>query len=143
MSTDPDDREQIQVTSLIRDAGSEADATAAALPPVNVNTILQGAAEPHRTPQTRELRTWIPRAAAVAAVLAVAIGTLLVIRPHPLPEGPIPVHITSLVDSLYPESDYVHDELADVLWPREPEGASEYLDGVWDTVIRDSGIGSD
>ena len=137
MSTDTNDQEL--VTSLIRDAGRDADATAAALPPVNVDAIIEQAAEPRRTWQSRILRTWVPRAAAAAAVLTAAIGTLLLVRPHPLPEGPIPLHITLLVDSLYPESDYVHDELADVLWPREPEGASEYLDDVWGAVISDIG----
>ncbi len=139
MSTDTNDREQSLVTSLMRDAASDAETTAAALPPVDVDAILQGAAEPRRTPQSRILRTWVPRTAAAAAVLAVAVGTLLLVRPHPLPEGPIPLHITLLVDSLYPETDYVHDELADVLWPREPEGANEYLDDVWDAVITDIG----
>ena len=133
MSTDPNDREQ-HVTSLIRDANSDADATATALPPVDVDTILQQAAEPRP-----RFGHWIPRAAAAAAVLAVAVGALLIIRPYPLPEGPIPVHITSLVDSLYPETDYVHDELADLLWPRGAESADGYLDDVWDTVITDIG----
>ncbi len=137
MSTDTND--QKLVTSLIRDAGRDADATAAALPPVDIDAILQGAAEPRRTLQSRILRTWVPRAAAAAAVLTAAVGTLLLVRPEALPEGPIPLHITLLVDSLYPESDYVYDELADVLWPREPEGASEYLDDVWDAVISDIG----
>ncbi len=137
MSTDTND--QKLVTSLIRDASRDADATAAALPPVNVNAIIEQAAEPRRTTQSRILRTWVPRAAAAAAVLTAAVGTLLLVRPHPLPEGPIPLHITLLVDSLYPETDYVHDELADVLWPREPEDANGYLDDVWDAVISDIG----
>ena len=137
MSTDMND--QKLVTSLMRDVNRDAEITAAALPPVDVDAILEGAIEPRRPPKSTILRTWIPRAATAAAVLAAAFGTLLFLRPQPLPEGPIPIYITSLVDSLYPETDYVHDELADLLWPQAPEGASGYLDDVWDAVISDIG----
>ena len=137
MSTDMNHPELARnlVTTLIHDATSDADASAAALPPVDVDAILRQAAE-----SRRGFGRWIPQATAATAVLAVAVGTLLMVRPHPLPQGPIPLHITLLVDSLYPVSDYVHDELADLLWPLEPESTSKYLDDVWDAVIRDSGI---
>jgi hypothetical protein len=145
----PHGETQNLVTALIRETTTSVARRASALAAVDVDGILRRANEPRRSGRVSttgdtalraaRFRTWVPRVAAAAATLAVVAGTLLIVRPNPLPEGITPPHLIAFVDSLYPESDYVHDQLADVLWPATPEGSGGYLDDVWDTVI--SGVG--
>jgi hypothetical protein len=132
------------VTELIRETVAFSERSATALPPVDVAAILEGTTGQRRKHPTAALvatrfRTWVPRAAAAAAALAVAATTLFLLRPGSLPETQIPPYLTALVDSLYPESDYVQDEMASVLWPDRTEDADGYLDEVWESVISEIG----
>ena len=133
MSTDMEH----EVTAAIRRAAVDAEATAAGLPPIDTEAIVRTALEPRVT-----IRQWVVRSSAAAAALAAAIGVLLVLKAGtpastPLLTDPIPSHIVAMVDSLYPQSDYVHDELASFLWTWDPGAGEEYLDGVWGSVISD------
>lgn len=118
------------ISALIRTASRQADATASRLPPVDVAAIMDRAADRHGSPFR-----WVPRFAAAAAVLALAMTSLLVLVPKPTPAGPVPAYMTALVDSLYPENDYIHDELADIMGPVESSAEGTFMAGVWDSVI--------
>ena len=138
---------QSGISALLRETSEEAARITAKLPAVDIQSILHGATGPEgragagRTVvaigDRSRLRAWVPRVAAAAATLAVVAGALLVLRPAPLPDGEIPEHLVALVDSLYPESNYIQDQLADIMWPRRDANDDAYLDEVWDTVISD------
>lgn len=130
-----------QVTEMLRMLHDDADRISSEMPEVDAESILTRAESDAREPSAGRRPiggSWIVRSAAAAAVLAAAVGILLIAIPGPLPSGPVPEHLTTLVDSLYPDpaSDYVHDEIGAMLWqPGEDDGA--YLDDVWDSVITD------
>lgn len=118
------------VSGLIREASRQADATASLFRPVDVEAILDRA-----TDRQKPSFHWVPRVAAAAAVLALAMTSLIVLVPKPMSSGPVPAYMTALVDSLYPENDYIRDELADIIGPVGSSAEGAFMDGVWDSVI--------
>jgi len=95
----------------------------------DIESILSRATDgPHRP-------HWVIRASAAAAALVAALGALQLARSPEPQVGPVPVHITALVESLYPDQDYIEDELLDML--AGPVGQDPYMEDVWSSVITD------
>lgn len=127
------------VKALIQDVASGSQREAVRLPPPDVQSILDEANAPRSL-----AHRWVPRVAAAAAVLAAVVGILSLIQPlspspHAISEGPVPEHLTALVDSLYSNNDYVVAELAPMLGSSVAEPSSSYMDEVWSSVVREIG----
>lgn len=123
MSTENQSAVSRQIANLAAQARREAER----MPEPDVESILLNASR--RTNRVR----WVVRSAAAAATLIAAVGTLLLVRIPGLPEGPVPVHISALVDSLYSTDDYVHDEIVHLL----DFEADPFMDEVWESVVTD------
>jgi hypothetical protein len=132
---------QENVTALLTEAARNASRVAEQMPPPNTDALLRAAGEPQRSRKTaarREPHAWVPRIAAAAAVLAAAVGVLVLVQLRPVATsvstGPVPDHLTALVDSLYDDGDYVVDQLAAALEPLTAPMNDSYMGDVWDTV---------
>ena len=140
------------VAAALRTAARGAEAVSEAFPPVDVPAILaeatkhpamrHPAAPGHAADVARPLepsavRTWVLRAAVAAACMAAALAALVLTRPTPLPQSEVPAYVAELVNDLYDDGDYVHDQLSPFLRITDTMDDS-YLDDVWASVIRES-----
>ena len=127
MNTDHD-RDALGAVRTLAELAEKESATG---DPPDTAAILAGALAP-AAPRI----SWVARSGAAAAVLVAAAGALLLARTPSLPDGPVPTQITALVDSLYSMTDYVHDDLGELLTGRLG-AADSYMDDVWQSVVTD------
>lgn len=118
------------VTLLVREAAAAAEGPASRMPPPDTDTIIRASCRP-----VDMFRTWAPRVAAAAAVLAVAVGALVIVQPRRTTVGSVPEHLTTFVNSLYPGGDYVMDNLAPVMRAYSNRTGSDYMAGIWQLVL--------
>lgn len=103
-----------------------------------------------RLVSARAGRRLVAALATAAAAAIIAVSTTL-ISGRALTSDPVPEYLIVLVDSLYPQTDYVVDEISPFLSGQTIAGASRadggfgalsegsnFLDSVWDQVIDQS-----
>ena len=111
----------------LRTLRDEAERLAATIPVVPTREIIARA----QVPAGPRFALWSRIAVAAAAVFVAAISLMLI---NPAPSSPVetPAYLSSLVDSLYPDGDYMLDQVAPLLGSAAP---NDYLSDVWGDVV--------